>query len=190
MVIGMAFGPERLDVFRAAIEYVNWKSTGRITSTPIPIPIPIPIPKEYHARHSSALARPPAPELISTAAGGRKDCARRHAQSKIPSRSAHSACASRAPPPVANQLPDHRRPGLLFFFAPLSRIVTEHINWCIAGQTCTAGEAKGSGKNWRRFQVYAEVEVGLRLSSVIWLKVEIMKRQMVMISLASHRGRS
>ena len=38
--IGMAFGHEKLDVLRAAIEYVDWKRTGRIESTPIPIPTP------------------------------------------------------------------------------------------------------------------------------------------------------
>ena len=36
--IGMAFGHEKRDVYRAAIEQVGWKRTGRNTSTPIPIP--------------------------------------------------------------------------------------------------------------------------------------------------------
>ena len=44
----MAFGHEKRNVYRAAIESVGWKSTGRITSTPIPMPTPT--PKEYHDR--------------------------------------------------------------------------------------------------------------------------------------------
>jgi hypothetical protein len=43
--IGMAFGHDKRNVYRAVIEHVGWKSTGRITSTPIPTP------KECHDRH-------------------------------------------------------------------------------------------------------------------------------------------
>ena len=79
---------------------VGWKRTGQITSTPMPTPTP----KEYHARHSSALARAPAPELVSIAAGGGKESARRRAQSKNPS--AFRPRSMRFPyPPVASRLP-------------------------------------------------------------------------------------